>query len=148
MSINDGKMDNSRAQRRPSSLIAHLAAVPFLQSLSCAFSCNSFPYKTLCAHSCRGHPRTQLGIDLKTQNRSNFFASYDPHFIRWYWHLYMSAYLYKCTITKRWAYTWILWTITKKEGFDPTPTPLRLFWRATPLTSFHKNRGVTKIKDR
>ena len=24
----------------------------------------------------------------------------------------------------------------QKEGLDPTPTPLRLFWVATPLTSF------------
>ena len=50
----------------PSNLTAHLAAIPFLQSISYTLSCSSFPYKTLCAHSCRGRPRTQLGLDLKT----------------------------------------------------------------------------------
>ena len=32
----------TQQQIRPSSLTAHLAAVPFLQSLSCALSCSSF----------------------------------------------------------------------------------------------------------
>ena len=35
----------------------------------CAHNCRSFflPYKTLCAHSCRGRPRTQLGLVLSLQ---------------------------------------------------------------------------------
>src|SRR5271155_1176118 len=50
--------------------------------LICALSCRSFPflsrtlscrlfpsYKTLCALSCRGRPRTQLGLNLKPENR-------------------------------------------------------------------------------
>ena len=28
------------------------------------------------------------------------------------------------------------WVNYKKRGIDPTLTPLRLFWTATPLTSF------------
>ena len=40
----------------------------------CAHSCRYFflSYKTLCAHSCRGRPRTQLGLILSLQNQPYF----------------------------------------------------------------------------
>ena len=59
----------TQLQILPSILTAYLVAVPFLT-------------KTLCAHSCRGRPCTQLGLDLKTKIRSIFFASHHPHIIR------------------------------------------------------------------
>ena len=37
------------------------------------------------------------------------------------------------------------WVIYKKRGFDPTPTPLRLFWTATLLTSFAPTNRPTVL---
>ena len=38
------------------------------------------------------------------------------------------------------------WVTYKNRGFDPTPTPLRLFWVVNSLTTYEP-RGVIKIKD-
>ena len=58
--------------------------------------------KILCTLSCKGHPHTQLGLNLNPKIFLSFFASNYHHtqkpskssFL-----LYISAYLYKCTIT-------------------------------------------------
>ena len=137
----------TQQQIHPSSLTVHLAAVPFLQSLSYDLSCSSFPYKTLCAHSCRGRPCTQLGLDLKTP-KLDLFSSHqmilisldDLDIFTWV-PIYTSALLQNQGLTPE------NYGQLPKEGFDSTPTPLRLFWVITLLTNLHKTRWVTKTKD-
>ena len=76
----------------------------------CALSCRGHPCtqlglnlnKTLCALTCRGCPCTQLGLNLKPKICLSFFASNYHHtrtFEKISFLLYISAYLYKCTIT-------------------------------------------------
>ena len=128
---------------------AHSAADPSFKS-NCALSCSSFLTISNCALSCSSlltisklctqlqflslqklsaHTAAEVvhahswDLTLKPKNRSNFFTSYDPHFIRYPWHLYMSAYLYKCIITKSWAYTQNLWKITKKRALTQPRHP-------------------------
>ena len=101
-------------------------------SPSCALSYRSLP-STLCALSCRGRPRTQLGLNLNLKIDLTVFALHYHH------NLPSKTYLtplHKCLFIQnallqyhglknhghpktRGNY--------KRRGFDPTPKPLRLF---------------------
>ena len=107
---------------------AHSAVDPPFKS-NCALSYSSFPYKNPLRTQLQRSSMHTTDLTLKPKNRSNFFTSYEPHVIRYPWNIYMSAYLYKCTITKSWAYTQKLWTITKRGLWLNPNTPKTILSR-------------------
>ena len=104
----------------------------------------------LYALSCRGHPRSQLGLNLKPKNRPQLLCIKLSSYTK----TYLTP-LHKCLFIQVHYYNTMglktmgsqnTGVIYKRRGFDPTPKPLRLFCAATPLTSFAP-KTVAKTKD-